>query len=74
MNSSPKKYGSMPACWIRGRKKAWKESPAGGEMLPVATSLEMLLARLASRAGLPVNEGASWPLQRLLRFLHYVKP
>ena len=38
-------------------------------MLPVATSLEML----ASRAGLPVNEGASWPLQRLLRFLHYVK-
>ena len=42
-------------------------------MLPVATSLEMLLARLASRAGLPVNEGASWPLPRLLRFLHHMK-
>ena len=42
-------------------------------MLPVATSLEMLLARLASRAGLPVSEGASWPLQRLLRFLHHMK-
>ena len=57
----------------QGAEKSLEGVAGRGRNAPVATSLEMLLARLASRAGLPVSEGASWPLQRLLRFLHYVK-